>query len=411
MAAFQNGDSCPTKYLGYTIPANKSGKDYKYWNKKDQRVRSLDIAHEINKKLNDWQNTFDNYISECNLAGEAPNIEYLKSMLDGTYKTQEKISKKKTTLNSILQPFLDSCKGTLDRQTINKYKVAVDNLKAYQKHTGKQLLISDINKSFYKSYSHYLITEENNFNRVINRKQKQVVTFINFAIKELKIVVEGRDYADRHPLKEAPAAKFPLHPEELATLQAHKCKSDYEQMALDAFLVACETGLRYSDIIQLKPGHIKSYVSDQGLIRFIDLVNVKGSDGNNMPLSNVAAEILDRRMPADGKSNIFKFDYSQPMSRALKRILSDENVNLNRPCEIVQMQGTKTIREIVPLHDVISFHMARNTYITRLLSSGIAPAFVQHNAGHSKLDITMSYFRGDDVTRWQETLKILNSKN
>jgi len=73
------------------------------------------------------------------------------------------------------------------------------------------------------------------------------------------------------------------------------------------------------------------------------------------------------------------------------------------------MQGAKTIREMKPLHDVISFHMARNTYITRLLSSNVAPAFVQANAGHSDIATTMSYFRNDDVLRWQETLKILNN--
>lgn len=91
---------------------------------------------------------------------------------------------------------------------------------------------------------------------------------------------------------------------------------------------------------------------------------------------------------------------------ATVRRICDRIFDMNRICEVVRKQGSKTSRESKPLHEVISFHMARNTYITRMLASGVAPVHVQHNVGHKKLETTMLYFRDEEITRWKKTLEI-----
>jgi len=72
------------------------------------------------------------------------------------------------------------------------------------------------------------------------------------------------------------------------------------------------------------------------------------------------------------------------------------------------LKGTETIKEMVPLSSIISWHFARNTYISLLLASGVNPIFVQGNVGHSDLKTTMIYSKQNDVTRWKETLKAQN---
>jgi integrase len=133
---------------------------------------------------------------------------------------------------------------------------------------------------------------------------------------------------------------------------------------------------------------------------------MKTDNENNMPLSDKACKIVDRYKAITPKGPMFKQHHSQSASKVLKKVFED--LKLSRPCEVITMQGAKRTKEIVPLHDAISFHMARNTYITRLLSSNVPAAFVQHNVGHSDIKITMGYFRNDDVARWKETLMVLN---
>ena len=415
MAAFQNGPVCPTKYIGYTIPTTKANKEYKYWNKNTGTVRSMDIDKmaEINKKIKDWKNAFDSYISHCNIENITPDItEFIKS-LSGTYQTDRKLFKEKDlSLVFIFAKFLAAIKATHDNTTIRGYKVIKGKLEKMQEKRKKEILVSHIDRSFYKELTLFLIQEEKNTNATIARRMTKIVTVLSYAIEYLKIKNVNPDYKKVYKLKTTPAAKFPLRPEELATLHAYITDNEYHRMVLDAFLLACETGLRHSDIIQLQPTHIQSHITTSGVIRSIALTNMKTDHQNSMPLSNTAAAIIDRYINCEADFNrktLFRFQHSQAAGKVLKTIFKKDTVNLNRPCEIIQMQGAKTIREMKPLHDVISFHMARNTYITRLLSSNVAPAFVQANAGHSDIATTMSYFRNDDVLRWQETLKILNN--
>lgn len=405
-AIFQDGSSQTSKYTGETIPANKVNEKYKYWDSQKQQVRNLEAStsSRINSLLDKWRSLFASYKDDCKRAGERVDIPLFIQSLAGTSILKHD---KTNTLYSISQSFLVSIKKTRNNTTYKGYKVLSEQIKKYQDKRKKPVLLSDVNKAFYKDFTLYLISDENNTNASIGRKQGKIMTMITYAIEDLKIKLPDSDYKKRYALKEAKSAKFPLRPEEVATLRAYSPDNAYHAIVLDAFLLACETGLRHSDIIQLQPAHINSQVTDSGIIRFISLTNIKTDNKNNMPLSDHACAVIDKYTIEGSEAPLFKFHHSQAAGKVLKTIF--EHLKLNRPCEIITIQGAKTVRANKPLHDIISFHMARNTYITRLLSSNLAPAFVKDNAGHSKIDITMSYYRNDDITRWQETLKILNN--
>jgi integrase len=454
IAAFQSGSEQPTKYTGYTIPSTKSGKgEYKHWNKKKQRVVSLeDKGDEINKKLSNWSTSFDTYITDCNLNGEAPDVHYIMSKLDGVYKSKAKNNKGKgPTLLSVVAAFRESIKLTHEVPTRKAYATLETQLQEFEKHTGKTYYVTDIGAEFYKEFSIYLIEEETNFNAVIVKKQGRIGTILDWSIESLGVKDLKADYRKIYKLKTIKAPKFPLldaeltalwynntdeafatliadHAEALANWEANRNskvphhiylaktrlgkteKQLLHQRVLDGFLLCCETGMRYSDLSQLKPLHLQSYVSEHdGIVRYIDFAaSVKADKANSIPLSDRACIIIDRYLPfADTpEKQLFKYSASQAFNDMLKGIFEDKE--LSRACEIVTMQGPTAERSVEPLYQVVSIHMARNTYITRLLNAGLAPVHVRDNAGHSKIEITMGYFRGRDHVRFEETLRILN---
>ncbi len=406
IAALQSGTGTPpTKYTGYTIPSNKLKTEYKYWNKKDQQVKGVANADEINKKINDWKTIFNTYITDCNVAKEAPDMLYIKQHLEGTYISLNKRNKNSHTVIALIDYALSQIKITHDPKTHSAYMVIKNNIETYEKDKKKTFHLSDIDGKFYKDFAMWMLSDQDNINSTINRKQTRLATLLRMAVKDQKIKTDA-EYTEKYKLKEGDANKFPLTNEELHTLRNYTPDTQYRQMVLDAFLLACETGLRHSDIMQLSSHHLKSQVLPEGeIIRYIDLSNVKGSDMNNMPLSDHGAAIVDK-YNVDPDKHLFQFHYSQTASKTLKVIF--ENAKLTRICEVITIQGSKTNRETFPLHEVISFHTGRNTYITRLLRGNVAPVHVQRNAGHSDIKMTMGYFRTDDIIRFQETLKVLN---
>lgn len=447
-AIFQDGEKQIPKNIGESIPANKIKTEYKYWDKKKQEVKLLDGAERINSTISKWKSAFDSYKDDCKRELKKVDINsFILSMEGKVYINNSSAP----TLLSIITSFLAFIKPTYNPRTYGSYKVIEQDIIEYETTTKRQVLLSEIDRAFYMELSTFLIKHENNINTTINKKQGRIITIITHEIDRLKIKLTSLDYKKKYILKEIEAPKFPLRSDELATLRAYASESNflqykndlktaiaeynaikgsagkrkkeiargkiktakttvYHRMVLDAFLLACDTGLRHSDIVQLQAAHIQSHVTATGIIKFIDLTNIKTDGANNMPLSERAIKIIDNYTNAD-TTYIFQFNHSQTAGKVLKEIFKKDDVKLNRPCEIVYKKGAKTIRTIKPLDQVISFHMGRNTYITRLLVSNVAPAFVQENAGHANIKTTMGYYRDNEVLRWEETLTVLNKKD
>ncbi|MBX2906148.1 MAG: tyrosine-type recombinase/integrase [Taibaiella sp.] len=413
MAVIQDGPSEYSRYTGYSIPdasiTVKGKKELKYWNANSSRVRSLDPDEtaEINKLLADWETAFKAYISACNINQQPIDVIKFRDSLGKVNQTLVQVRHKSSPLLvDIIEQYLQAIASTHKDRTSSKFTVLKANILKYQEARGTTIHVSDVDHDFYMDFCKWCISSENNFNPTLNKKQGNIVTVLTYAQKHFKLPLTNQ-YLNIHRWKETAAKKYALHPEELATLRAFTPTNTYHAMVLDAFLLATETGLRHSDIIQLKAAHIKTRVTTSGTFQYIDITAFKGDKNTSVPVSNLASQVIEKYYhPTDC---LFHFDYSQSTSRTLKSIFEHPDVNLNRPCEIVQIQGVQRVREVLPLHDVISFHMGRNTYITRLLAGGVPAAYVKDNAAHSDLKTTEGYYRDSDTSRFQETLRILNS--
>ena len=420
-ARFQQGKDILVKFTGYSIPGNKINNEYKYWSKKQSRVKGHADAAEIYFILDDWQMKYNKYLTDCNLT----NTPYNNLTAVGVVTGAQANTLRAPALVDVAEQFRKDMKGEHDIPTSRSYATMIDQITQYQQQLNTTIRITDIDRTFYRRYTLWLIEEHDNINSTIAKKIGRVITVIKYAIEDLKIKGISDDYNIRPNLKEIQASKFPLNDAELSIIRAHTVADPYRRMVLDAFLLATETGLRHSDIQQLQAVHIKSFVVGNGrIIRYIQVSTEKTDKDNTIPLSDRAAEIIDKYLaykdagvkikPASNARShkemdprhIFPFHYLQSSTIILKDLFKD--AKLVRQCEVVYSQGNDTVKETKPLCDVISFHTARNTYITRLLQNNVAPSFVKDNAGHANISTTMGYFRDEDIKRYLETLEALN---
>ena len=129
-----------------------------------------------------------------------------------------------------------------------------------------------------------------------------------------------------------------------------------------AFLFSCFCGLRVSDVKRLKWCNI---ISDGGQLR-IEMRMQKTQRPLNIPLPEAAARFLPER--GEAEQHVFSLPMFDAMTKNVKRWGKEAGISKN-----------------------ISFHTARHTFATLLLTIDVNLAFIQKLLGHSRIQTTQIY--------------------
>jgi integrase len=143
----------------------------------------------------------------------------------------------------------------------------------------------------------------------------------------------------------------------------------------DMFLLQCFTGLRYSDLAQLRPENIHGDT--------LRLTARKTGDTLTIPLLATARAILARypdRLPvvSNGRMNIH-----------LKEI--GKRAGLLTPWQTVERKGTTRLERIAPKWELIGTHTGRRTFVTLALEQGMRPEIVMRITGHKNSKTLQRY--------------------
>lgn len=227
------------------------------------------------------------------------------------------------------------------------------------KFNGNEVLqIGSITKEWIESFQEYLVKAKLKIN-TINQYLTRMKTALTKAVKA--------GYILRNPfenftfMKRIEAEKSFLYPQEIQRLEATPCK--YEDIKI-AFLFACYTGLRRSDLYALTWIDIKD-----GKIHFRQK---KTSGYEYQPLNKTALAILDKCKEVNliplPTMKIFK-SYSKDLTNdVLRRWAVDAGI-----CK----------------H--ISFHTSRHTFATSLIIAGVDLYTVSKLMGHKDISTTAIY--------------------
>ena len=148
----------------------------------------------------------------------------------------------------------------------------------------------------------------------------------------------------------------------------------YLERVRDVFLFQCFTGLRYSDVFNLRRIDVKD--------NHIEITTVKTADSLIIELNNHSKAILDKY-----KEVHFEYDKvlpvitNQKMNDYLKELA--ELAEIDEPVREVYYKGNKRIDEVTPKYAVLGTHAGRRTFICNALSLGIPAQVVMKWTGHS----------------------------
>jgi integrase len=182
-----------------------------------------------------------------------------------------------------------------------------------------------------------------------------------------------------------------LTKQELETLENYEIPETklYLYRVRDVFLFCCFTGLRHSDVFNLKRCDVKE--------DHIEVTTIKTFDSLRIELNDHSRAILEKYEP-----------YSFPDDKALPVISNQRmNVYLHELCKLAGLnekirqtyyRGNERIDVVKPKYELIGTHTGRRTFICNALGMGISPQIVMKWTGHSDYKAMKPYIDvADDI--------------
>jgi site-specific recombinase XerD len=302
----------------------------------------------INLKIKSFINTAEGLVNAAdNLKQKASLIELDELLRLGNYDRQ--------SFTEFIKKDIEQFKSNYTYNTIRKYKSVLAILQAYKGN----IPFIDVGPVFWRKYEQYLKQRGNNQNTV--QKAFAVLNvFLNRAVASE--VIKINPLANIKVSKGESRLKY-LTIDELGLLEAlYKTKlSTQHERTLLCFLFCCYTGLRFSDIKDLK---YKNIENNSHIVT--KMKKVKKTV--RIPLSNFAMELLPVVENPLPEMNVFRVYSNQPMNRYLKQIAKNAGIKKD-----------------------IGFHYSRHTFGTCSIEKGIDVYTVKEIMGHSNVVTTQIY--------------------
>ena len=141
----------------------------------------------------------------------------------------------------------------------------------------------------------------------------------------------------------------------------------------DIFLFCCFSGLRHSDVNNLRRSDVKG--------DHIEVTTVKTADSISIELNKVTKAILEKYKDTSFKDGKALPNYTnQAMNRDIKELC--KHAGINEEIRVTTYKGNVRTDKIQPKWELVG-HTGRRTFIVNALSLGITPNIVMKWTGHS----------------------------
>jgi len=262
-------------------------------------------------------------------------------------------------------------------RTAQAHATAGRHLREFSEAQGYAIDFVTLTPTVGDRWAAYLLNVVRLTDNTINKHLGRLKAFMKWATK--------RGYTDSTALERVSWARrepdvIALSAAELADLEALPLTVGTRlEKARAWFLLACYTGLRYSDLVSIRPQHLRP--ATDKLPAHLRLTAQKTRAVVNVPLSARALGIVERLLA--GELATLK---SQPITNpVLNRFLKElgQMASIDSPVEVIRYRGGIADVATVPKYEKLTVHTARRTFVTLNLGKGMSAEFVMKLTGHT----------------------------
>lgn len=342
-------------FTGYRIDEAK-------WDTDKQRVTNnctnklKQSASDINSDLNKFFTDIQAIFKECEIQNRTPTPKQLKEEFNRKQNRRIKGFHVDRVLD-VFDEFIEerSTQNNWTKATITKFTTIKNNIKKFDEF----LTFVALDENRLTDYVNFLRDKKEMRNSTIEKQVKFFRWFLLWATK--KGYNRNNTFESFKPnLKAAKKKVIFLSWEELTQLREYEIPEakNYLDRVRDVFLFQCYTGLRYSDVYNLKRSDIKG--------NQIEITTIKTADSLIIELNAYSLEILEKYKDFHFENNkVLPVISNQKMNDYLKELA--ELADINEPVRETYYKGNKRIDEVTPKYALLGTHAGRRTFICNSL--------------------------------------------
>lgn len=380
------------------------------WDKSKQRVKLLkeiETKHELNSIIDEMEYKVKKTISEIERKRPPATYDKINEAVKKIYPSNRLIKhlqsekkaelpvNEKVTFWLFAEKFLKDLSVNVNEkgmftntQTIKNYKSVINCLKEFESKYNKSLDFHSFDAPLIIEYKSYLTTEKQHKPNTIDKKIRTINNLLETAYENG--LHDNTAYKTRKEFrtKAENVENIYLTEDELVQIEKYDFSSKQGlDNVRDWFLIACWTGLRYSDLGKLKKELIKDYTI------ILEQKKTKQEVKVVLNFTSTIPKILAKR-----NGDFPKLITNQKFNKYVKEVL--ELVGINEPTTKNETIGGKRVSKIVPKYELVSTHTARRTFATNLYLRKKIPISVMMAAtGHKTEEQFMKYIKLSQIEK------------
>ncbi len=391
---------CLIRYQGKRVKHYTNRKIHpKHWNSKEQEIRK---SHPNSPELNHWLKGIETFVAKLELewsqkysqTGTVPIIppSYLKENLDKYFTKTTKEERDEHNQKSFwgyYDQFLNRMKngirvhlskGTpMAPKTIFQFENLKRHLENYQKAKKTKIDFDKIDLTFYNDFVEYLTTKLKLAPNTIGKLITNLKVYLREAFDEG--ITNNNTFANkRFRSNSSLADTIYLTPIEIKEISNLDLKTNLKlERVRDMFIIGCYTGLRFSDIVNIKPEHI-----NDGMI---EITQVKTKEKVAIPMIKEVESLLSKYNNSLHKISNQKFnDYLYEVVKKCEGL----NIEVSKKT----IQGGRQFLIKKPKYEFVSSHTARRSFATNeYMSKGLSVRDIMAITGHKTEKSFYKYIR------------------
>jgi len=375
---------------GYRIDASK-------WDADKQRVKNgctnklKQSASEINADLLAYYTDIQNIFKEFEVQGRIPSPEELREVFANRHKQPDAEvpeEKPKVLFDNAFDEFIRECgnQNSWGNATYEKFRAVRRHLKQFDENPT----FEKIDESWLSAYMNHLRTVCDMRNNTVEKQIHYLKWFLRWSVKKGYNPNAAFD-SFKPKLKSTQKKVIFLTWKELTRLR--ECEipetKKYLERVRDVFLFSCFSGLRHSDIYNLRRSDIKD--------NHMEITTIKTADSLIIELNNHSKAILEKYKDAHFENDkALPVISNQKMNDYLKELA--ELAEIDEPVRETYYKGNERIDEVTPKYALLGTHAGRRTFICNALSLGIPAQVVMKWTGHNDYKAMKPYIDiADDI--------------
>ena len=344
----------------------------KLWSTKKQCIKSsASNSLEINKRLNHIAKKTINIYYDLLNNSLTPSNSIIKEKLDMALKGNSSL----ISFYDYVDEFIERSKNTKKSNTISEYGYTLRDLQAFEKYSRRRIDWETLDMKFYDAYMDYQYNVKGNSQNLFGKRIKTIKTFLNDAYE--RGINKHLMYRGFKVLQIETDAIY-LTEEELDKIYALDLSQNKRlEKVRDLFIVECNTGLRYNDLMNITKENILK-----------ESIRIKVSK---------TGQILNTLLLPITKKILSKYQHNLPKISNVKYNLYIKEVGqlagINESITKDTFKSGKAVSFKRKKYQLITTHTARRSFATNMYKRGYSPVQIMSITGHKKESTFLKYIR------------------